>query len=579
MATRSLSSLLTLGLGGGGRRYVLTVGEEFTVLTLLSGARVDNAWIVPAEPEEGTAEIRAVLQKDRKAPVTLLADTFEQIYKEEAVPRVGRLDQGKVVRRHSAQAVPGDMWQGALAQGQDPRGAKLFYLFCGLPRTDHVAGWVTFYESLPNPRRGIHLLPLESLALMNALFDAEAKSQGGVRWRIMTTMNVTGGLRQIVAKQGRMMLTRLTPAPPEDMEPHEAAAMMARDFRQTLTYVKRMGYREGDALDLALIVDPALGEALRTTQWDAQSVLVTTPHEVGRRLGLGSVGKADQPFGDVLHAAWFATRKAHTLALVRPSEQKSDWHKQLEKAAPLAAVAAVGGVLYGSWMTGDGLWTTWDSITRLGERITVATSARDAAQAERDALPYDPDVMRGTLALADELQSGALAVMPLVQALADGLRNRAYIRVFELENAAAAPPPDPLQAGRGGGDAADAGRPTFAWRADLDLVLIDVATAEDALALGEKLLADLRAAAPGVTVTLLRPPVAVLPDQTLVARVAMDRQGTGTPTAGLAAPPAAVTTEVADPGSGGSGGGGGGAGGTAAAGFTMRIALVKETAP
>lgn len=564
MATRSLSSLLTLGLGGGGRRYVLTVGEDCTVLTRLSGARVDNAWIVPGEPGEGSAEIRAVLEKDRRAPVTLLADTFEQIYREEAVPKVSRFDQAKVVRRHAAQAVPGDMWQAALPQGQDPRGSKLFFLFCGLPATDHVSGWARVYDSLPNPRRGIHLLPLESLGLMNALFDAEAKAQGGVRWRIMTTMNVTGGLRQIVAKQGRMMLTRLTPAPPEDMEPHEAAAMMARDFRQTLTYVKRMGYREGDALDLALIVDPTLGEALRSTAWEAQSVLVTTPHEVGRRLGLGSVGKPDQPYGDVLHAAWFATRKTNAPGLTRPSEQKSDWHKQVEKAAPLAAAAAVGGVFYGGWVTGDALWSTWQSMTRLEENITRATGERDAARAERAALPYDPDIMRGTLALADELQSGAVSVLPLVQALDSGLRNRAYVQALELVNGAAEP--SAAQAGRGAGSDMP---PAFAWRTEAELVLLDVTTAEEALTLGEKLLADLRAAVPDMTVLLLRPAVPVLPDQTLVGSVVMDRQGAGAPTAGTPPPPA-------PPPAGDIGGQGGGEGGM---GFSMRVALVKGTMP
>lgn len=563
MASLDLSSLLNVRIGGPGKRYVLTVGEEFSVLTLLSGSAVKNAWIVPAEPEEGVAEIRAVLKDDRKAPVTLLADTFEQIYKEEAVPKVGRFDQAKVVRRHAAQAVPGDMWQAALAQGQDPRGTKLFYLFCGLPRTDHVSGWVSFFESLPNPRGGIHLLPMESLGLMNALFEGEPKAQGGVRWRIMTTMNVTGGLRQIVAKQGRMMLTRLTPAPPEDMDLREAAAMMARDFRQTLTYVKRMGYREGDALDLALIVDPEMVETLRETAWDAQSVLVTTPHEVGLRLGLGSVGKPEQPFGDVLHAAWFATRKKPAIDLARPSEQKTDWQKQAEQAAPLAAAVAVAGVLYGSYVTADALWSTWQNIQGLEARIAAATAARDTAQGERDALPYDADTMRGTLALADELQAGAIATTPLLRALDTAMKNRVAVRTLDLENGLAAPSPDGSGGGGGGGGQAE--EPAFAWRADLELMLVDIATAEDALTLSEKLMADLRAALPGLRITLTRPPVAILPDQTLTGVVVMDVLGTGAPTAGLAAPPAPDPELQAAAGQG-------------PAVFTMRVQLMQERA-
>lgn len=207
-------ALLSLDMFRGGRRkYVLTIGEDHTVLTLVSGRTVKNAWIVPAEAAEGGEDIHAVLRKDPKTPVALLADTFEQIYRDEPVPKVSRLDQSKVTRRHAAIATPGDIWKAAMPQGKDPRGDKLFYLFCGLPRSDHVQAWARLYEDLPNPKGGIHLLPLESLSLMHALFEADAKAHGGVRWRIMTTMNVTGGLRQIVSKQGRMMLTRLDSGP------------------------------------------------------------------------------------------------------------------------------------------------------------------------------------------------------------------------------------------------------------------------------------------------------------------------------------------------------------------------------
>lgn len=558
MASFDLSSLLSLRIGGPGRRYVLTVGEEFTVLTLLAGSRVKNAWIVPAEPEEGIDEVRAILKGDRKTPVTLLADTFEQIYKEEAVPRVGRFDQAKVVRRHAAQAVPGDMWQGALPQGQDPRGGKLFFLFCGLPRTEHVSGWVRFYEELPNPRDGIHLLPLESLGLMNALFDSEAKAQGGVRWRIMTTMNVTGGLRQIVAKQGRMMLTRLTPAPPEDMDHREAAAMMARDFRQTLTYVKRMGYREGDALDLALIVDPELADALRATQWDAQSVLVTTPQDVGQRLGLGSVGKEDQPYGDVLHAAWFANSRQRALSLARPSEQKTDWQKQAEQLLPLAATAAAAGVLYGSYVTADSLWATWQDIDATQSRLVAAQAAHEAAQAEVLALTYDPETMRGTLALADELQSGDFPLLPLLRSIDAGLKNRAFVTALDVANGAAAGSEG--EGGQGGAGPEAAASPE--WRADMELVLVGPRSAEEALTLSADVMAGLGDSLPDLRVTLMRPPVAVLPEQTLVGQVRQADAPPGTPTAGILPP-------AADPQ---------GASGETTGRFTMRVAIVKEAA-
>lgn len=563
------SSLFSLGKT---RQYVLTLGEDYTVLTLVAGSKVVNAWIVSGEAEEGLPEILAALGKDTRTPVTLLADTFEQVFKDEPVPKVGRMDQSKVVRRHAASIMAANMWQGALPQGQDPRGNKLFYLFCGLPRSEHVKAWVAGYEALPNPKNGIHALPLESLSLMNALFEGSARLQGGVRWRIMTTMNVTGGLRQIVAKQGRMMLTRLTPAPPDDVGPEEAASMIARDFRQTLTYVKRLGYREGDALDLALIVDPDLADALNAQTWEAQSVEVTTPHAVGQRLGLGSVGRPEQPFGDVLHAAWFARKKAPTLTLVRPSEQKTDYQKLVEKAAPVAATVGVLGVLAGAAHTGDALWTTYEETETTQQRIAMAERARDAAQEKVDGLAYAPDLMRGTLALADELGSGDMVVLPVLEGLDDGLRNRAIVRIMTIANGQAT-----TGAETGGGrgrrsSGREAEEQTFDSRYDLELELVDATTPEEALSDAAAVLEDVRAALPDMTVTMTRPPVAVLPDQTLTGQVRLNGLQPAEPSAGAglgSLPASGADAEATRAGAAAEAAGGG---------FTMRLELIKPVA-
>ncbi|SOE00023.1 hypothetical protein [Caenispirillum bisanense] len=568
MASFDLSSLLTLRLGRR-RRYVLTVGEECAVLTLVGGSRVENAWIVAADPEEGIAEVKAVLDRDRKTPVAFLADTFEQIYREEAVPKVGRFDQAKVMRRHAASAVPADMWQGALPQGQDPRGAKLFYLFCGLPGTPRLDAWMTWYQGLPNPQDGFHLLPLESLALMNALFAGEAKAQGGVRWRIMTTMNISGGLRQIVAKQGRMMLTRLTPAPPDDMDAREAAAAMARDFRQTLTYVKRMGYREGDALDLAFIVDPELAEELRQVPWEAQSMLATTPHEVGQRLGLGSVGKPEQPFGDVLHAAWFGRAPRPALKLARRSANpRQDLARQLEPLAPLGAVLATAGVLTGMWLTGEALWQTHQEIERATASLERARGRLETTRAEHAALPYNPAVMRETMALAAQLRRGEADLPPFLRAIDQGLKNRAHATVLELRNGALLlpEPGQPVPPAAAPQPGVRSNPPRGGLWAGMELELADVTDAKAALVLSERLMEDLTAALPDAKVMLIRPPVNILPDQTMTTTVRLERPAEDPAAPGGAPPPPAPAAGA--PGQGGETGP-----------YTMRIEISRGAAP
>ena len=58
--------------------------------------------------------------------------------------------------------------------------------------------------------------------------------------------------------------------------------------------------------------------ALDAQRWEgARSVSLYTPYEAAVALGLGSIGREDQAFCDVLHAAWFSAKRKTILPLTR----------------------------------------------------------------------------------------------------------------------------------------------------------------------------------------------------------------------------------------------------------------------
>lgn len=498
------------------KKFVLSIGDEAAVLSLFSGDRLVNAWVAEPDPADGAADIVAALATAKTVPVFVLIDAFEQIFREEKVPRVSFLDQKKVIDRHLQVAFPGKNLQAAVSHGADPQGNR-FFLFCSVPPTEQVRGWLKALEDAKRAPRGVHMLPLESLDMLDRLTPAAA--QKGVRWRILFTFNMTGGLRQIVSKQGRIMVTRLTPPPPPDSA-IDPVQIVERDFQQTLAYVKRMGYQKGDNLDVVVLAEEPVASAIRERGWEAHSVTVISPHEVGTRLGLGPVGQPGQPYADVVHALWFATRRKPKARLSWAQSSKVDYVQMLSRGAPVAAVVAVlalvgqGASMAWTWMD------TQDMIEIQRRQLRMAETALAREQARLAELDYRAEDIRPLIDAVDRITDKAIAPVPLLARLGHALAGNAVLTELALTT-----PRDDT----GGNSRRQAQQDqNIAWRLGMTVSLpAETAGDADALARADALKASLEALFPGHRVEVLQPPVAVGEDQVVRGGAAMAGVGVG----------------------------------------------------
>lgn len=519
-------------LGGllQGRKFVLSIGDEAAVVTLVSGGKVANAWVASPDPKEGAEDVLAALNTARSVPVYVLIDAFEQVFREEKVPRVGFLDQKKVIDRHLQMAFPGNNLQAAMSHGADPQGNK-FYLFASVPPTEQVRGWLNALDKAKRRPRAVHMLPLESLDMLERLTPPAA--QRGVRWRILFTFNMTGGLRQIVSKQGRIMVTRLTPPPPPDSG-IDPVQIVERQFAETLAYVKRMGYQKGDNLDVVVLAEEPVAAAIRERGWEAHSVTVLSPHDVGVALGLGPIGQPGQPYADVVHALWFATRKTPKAKLSWAQAPKVDYFALVARGAPFAATAAVlalaaqAGHLGWTWME------TRDLIARQERQLRQAQADLAREQARLETLPYTVAQVRPVIELSDRLTADHVAPVPLLATLGHALSGDAVIRDMALTTPQDAAPAQ-ANARRQGGNQA----PAFVWRLALSVSLApDTEGDEAALARADVLKARLEEVFPQARVTITQPPVTVGDDQVVRGSRVMVAEGAARPGGRAAASPA-----------------------------------------
>ncbi|MBL8642495.1 MAG: hypothetical protein JNK21_01070 [Rhodospirillaceae bacterium] len=422
--------------------YVLNIGDDNVVLIRFVDKRMVNAWLASPDPATALEELGEALAEDKKGRVSVIVDTLDQAFKEEEVPKVNILDRRKILSRHITMAFPGQSMRGARLIGPGERNT-LLYEFASVPLDGRIPGWIEFYESLPNEKGGVYAIASENVDIVPALAPKDTPVEQGNHWQHLIGINVTGGLRQIIAKNGRLSLTRLTQAPPPDTPPDEFADMIVRDFKATITYLRRLGYSVGEPLDLVLLTTAANRDALDKLEWTgARSVNILTPYEAGAMLGLGAIGPEDQAYCDVLHAAWFANKRQPNLKLTRSvsmGDIRDDLRELAFVAAPYAAGIVAVSTLAWTGVTAVEYFTANSERDRLTAQSTEIKNSLASEQSRISGLPYDAAQMRNIFDVETAMDRGKQDIIPHLSKVYDSLQSDAIVLDLKFAPAGAAP--------------------------------------------------------------------------------------------------------------------------------------------
>ncbi|MGE3474403.1 MAG: hypothetical protein AB7H70_01215 [Rhodospirillaceae bacterium] len=498
-----------------GGEFVLSIGDDNVVLTRFVDGKVANAWLGSPDSAMAQEELGEALAEDPRGRVSVLIDTLDQSFKEEEIPRVGIFDRRRVLARHINMAFPGQSLRGARLIDQTSK-KTLVYEMASVPLEGRIVGWLDFINSLPNEKGGIYTIATESVDLIRELApkdiaeEAAPAADGAApekknHWRHFIGINVTGGLRQIIEKNGRLSLTRVTQAPPDDTPPADFADMIVRDFKATITYIRRLGYQVGEPLDVVVLTSAENKAVLEDLTWDgARSVSVYTPYEAGALLNLGSLGRPDQAHSDVLHAAWFVAKRKPTLPLSRSAamgDTADDIREVAYFAAPYAAGLLVAAFLGWSGWTGYELNEASkqnDALSMQLDRLRASLSTEEKALASA---PHLASPMRNVIEVADRLDAKKVSLTPELHRIVSALDGDAVVLSLSFDNIAS-------KAAQG---AAARGAPasTAAYALAVDLRLADVvASADEAVQTSRSIEQRLRTAfGSGYTIAVTKEPV------------------------------------------------------------------------
>jgi hypothetical protein len=507
-------------------KFVLTIGDDGAILVYFSGSKITNAWFVPADAPEGPEGVTPFLALNNRAPVLILVDMLEQMYREENLPPVNFIDRPRVLDRRLDLAFPNEKIKAAMPLGiKDPATRNQKYLLAALPITDLVNSWQKYLINVPNPIIGFCLLPLESYDMIPLLVANPEKNQApGRKWRTMISLDVAGGFRQIITVDEQMALTRMTVAPPPEANPTESAVMIDRELRSTIGYIKRLGYIEGNSLDLVVITSDEIREHLRSRQLAATTITLLTPQEAAVKLGLPKISESSTPYGDVLHAAWFAQKWEPRLKLMAREVAQSRAMTAAKKLLPIGAALLTLGTLGYAGSVGWSIYEEDDISDRRRKEYAEIDRRLKNELADLGKLPLPADEMRASIAIWENLPKRTLALGPIFQSLSQSLEPEMHISVLSVFYNA--PKTGVIaQAARLG-----RGQPQQTQQANKPAeqpyeikIVVEFPSAKDnremAMTQANELTSKLIAAFPGQKVTVVKLPVDILPGQVLSGSV------------------------------------------------------------
>lgn len=391
-------------------RLVLVAGDGGALLVASFKRRVESVLFAPRGDAGARDNIRTFLAQHPALPVTILVNNAGQELLRESLPPLNILDRKKLVKRWRAQRFPK-----AYATADRMVTAREAFLVA-LYDNSALAFWM---EALPSERVALGLLPVECAHLMFRLLPEVQKG-----WGMLLAEFETGGVRQIVIRDGQVVFTRLTEALPVDISSAERAVMIMQLVEDSRSYLTRYGLTETTAFPVVILLRPGCELSL-----DAPNLMVLTPSQAAERCGFLPDGFNGDGAVDCLFALDAAYRSLSMPLLPLALRQK----RQISLIAKTGLRAALATLTLAIGLTG---WSMAQLVIQLvhnrQESLIIAQMQKQIEEQEAALAPSGQSLGKLRAALerqrlfSEPVSGPADVVGPLAKVLEGRARATAY---------------------------------------------------------------------------------------------------------------------------------------------------------
>jgi len=403
-------------------RTVLLVTDEALQIyaTGARGAKLVDA--LPWDAESFVEDAAQIIEKDcKRRPVLILHDMVEQYYRKERVPRVGIMDKKNVMARKLIPVRGSLELKEKLKQGESSLAANI-YIFAAVAESEQLTKTMDAVKLSLASVVGFTMLPVEASDMVSTLAQkAIGKHVTPAEWTVFMGQHKSGGLRQIVIKNGELALTRMTPMIDSDMDPDHWAQDMYSEFKSTLSYLLRFGYSPSDPLDVIAIANPASSEILQNSFDENVRIKTMTSHQAAQHLGVKIEKQSDGRYADPLHISWAGQKAKFILPMQSEAANKIAKPRQMATLGALILLAGFAYQGFAAFSHYQEMKETQSNFDLSKQRVNQLQAQYDREIERKESLGFDVRLLQSSIRVFEELKSVDIDALNLLNQIARSL--------------------------------------------------------------------------------------------------------------------------------------------------------------
>ena len=430
--------------------FVLFVGDEGGILCCIESGVVTRRLYSPSPTDNATDTLVTLLSEHPNYPVKMLVDTLDQSYVKHTLPPVTPIGVKKIVQRRLDRDFSSEDIKGFISLGREKSGRKDWnFMLIALAYSENLRNWCDLIYDLHNRFIGIYLAPVESQTLIHYIKKHTAtttgdastkkkarltfkKKKGDVasadisEWDILVTNNKTGGFRQVVMKDGKLIFTRMSHIL-DDSNISVLAGNIEQETKNTIEYLRRLSYNNNSKLNIIMIVGEEIKKVLNGDAFSANHTDILTPYEAAKLLRLEDSVLSGDRYSDVLLSVHFHSSKKEQLRLntnfIRKYENLYKYITALKGASILGTLALIGASGYFLYSA----LTYSSDASSLKKDVSNVTARLMRFEDDAQDFEEDPYVVDSLIKITDIISDASPDFFSLLPSLAKVIDNNLTI--------------------------------------------------------------------------------------------------------------------------------------------------------
>ncbi len=293
-------------------KFMLCVGEEGTILLYFKNNTLNKRYFVRNKNSNAAADMKSCLIANKDVPLYLVLNNSEQDYLLRYIPSVNRMSAYLAVKTEIERfANTYDINSAFLIEKPNKDNQNWCYLYVLSKVRDLIEYWLDILVNMGSNFKGILMFPIEVRTIVRSILHTE--------WSIMVMSTKTGGYRQLVMQNNKIVFTNLIHSN-NDYLPGIIAGKVYQEVKNTIKSLPKYGFEMGSPVGLCMIVEEDIKASLSVIDFSEDSVNVFTPYELNKLLKLGLTITEKDKFCDTV--ILFHSVKNHPATIFNTKETR-----------------------------------------------------------------------------------------------------------------------------------------------------------------------------------------------------------------------------------------------------------------